>query len=115
MGTRVRRRRGEAEVFWREQVGLWRESGETISGFCRERGLTESAFHFWKRQLGVARKKTARGRPTVDRSQPKLLPVSLAGSTSAPLVLEINGATLRISPGVDAALLRTVLASLEAR
>jgi hypothetical protein len=34
--------KAEREVFWRQ-------SELTITEFCRKRGLTESAFHLWKR------------------------------------------------------------------
>jgi len=90
---------------------LWRESGQTIRGFCREEGLVESAFHFWKRELlGSAGKGAARSDP----SAPRFVPVSASGPMAAPLTLEFHGATLRIEAGVDAQLLRTVLESLRA-
>lgn len=53
MAKRVRLPKAERESFWRSQISDWAQGGQTISGFCRERGLTESAFHFWKRQLGL--------------------------------------------------------------
>ncbi len=51
MAKRVRRSKAEQEAFWRLHFDDWRQSGQTISGLCRERGLTESAFHLWKREL----------------------------------------------------------------
>jgi hypothetical protein len=40
--------------------------------------------------------------------------VSVAGLWGSPITLKIHGATLRIEPGVDVELLRTVLQSLKA-
>ncbi len=53
MAKRVRLPKAERESFRRRQINDCAQGGQTISGFCRERGLTESAFHLWKRQLGL--------------------------------------------------------------
>lgn len=109
MAKRVRLSKAEREAFWRRQFNDWRQSGQTITAFCRERGLTESAFHLWKRELRLQTKprhsKTAVPRPAA----PRLVPVSLAALPTSALTLEVNGATLRVEPGADEALLRTVL------
>ena len=42
---------GSREAYWRRQVGAWERSGESVRGYCRSRGLSESGFHFWKREL----------------------------------------------------------------
>jgi hypothetical protein len=53
MAKRVRLPKAERESFWRRQINDWARGGQTITGYCRERGLTKSAFHLWKRQLGL--------------------------------------------------------------
>jgi hypothetical protein len=109
MAKRVRRSRAEREAFWRRQFDDWRQSGQTITAFCREQGLTESAFHLWKRELRL-QKKHRNSRTTAPRqSAPRLVPVSVAAIPTSALTLEVHGATLRIEPGADEALLRTVL------
>jgi hypothetical protein len=35
----------------RERVGVWSTSGLTVREFCRQQGVTEASFHFWKREL----------------------------------------------------------------
>ncbi len=112
MAKRLRRSRAESEAYWRRLIREQQQSGQAIRGFCREQGVTESAFHFWKRELRVNRRKCATG--TVDPSPPTLMPVSVIGPMTSPLTLELGGATLRIEVGVDAELLRTVLESLRA-
>ena len=109
MAKRVRRSRAEREVFWRRQFDDWQQSGQTITAFCREHGLTESAFHLWKREL---RLQTKPGQSTTNARRPlapRLVPVSLAALPTSALILDVHGATLRIEPGADEALLRTVL------
>ena len=109
MAKRLRLSKAEREAFWRRQFNDWRQSGQTITAFCREHELTESAFHLWKRELRLL---TKPGHSTTNArrpSAPRLVPVSLAALPTAALTLEVNGATLRIEPSADEALLRTVL------
>ena len=42
------------EEFWRNTIREQAASGKTISDFCRERGLTYSNFHRWKRTISEA-------------------------------------------------------------
>lgn len=109
MAKRVRLSKAEREALWRRQFDDWQRSGQTITAFCRERGLTESAFHLWKRQLRLQKKP---GHSTTNARRPlapRLAPVSVAALPMSALTLEVHGATLRIDPGVDDGLLRTVL------
>jgi hypothetical protein len=109
MAKRVRRSKAEREAFWHRQFDDWQQSGLTITAFCRQRGLTESAFHLWKRELRLQTKprhsKTTEPRPSL----PRLVPVSVAALPTSALTLEVHRATLRIEPGADEALLRSVL------
>ncbi len=112
MVKRQRRSRAESSEYWRQQIAGWKQSGQTIRAFCSERNLTESQFHLWKRKLGVMRAKTS-AEPGKD-STPAFVPVSVASLRGSSITLKIHGATLRIEPGVDVELLRTVLQSLKA-
>jgi len=99
-------------VYWRQQNADWKQSGQKIRAFCRERNLTESQFHLWKRKLGAKPTRTPTG--TVKDPTPAFVPVSVAGLRGSPITLKIHGATLRIEPGVDVELLRAVLRTLKA-
>jgi hypothetical protein len=113
MAKRVRLPKAERESFWRNQISDWAQGGQTISGFCRERGLTESAFHLWKRQLGLKTSRRHTGKKKSQTSAPRLVPISVAAMPTSALTLEVNGATLHIESGVNEALLRTVLNALK--
>lgn len=89
--------------YWRDVIQQQAASGQSVSTFCAERGLTEQSLYSWRKRLG------------------EQTPVSFAlvttgrtgQSPSAPLELELDaGHRLRIPCGVDAATLRTVLAVL---
>ncbi len=112
MVKRQRRSRADSLEYWRQQIADWKQSGQTIRAFCSQWNLTESQFHLWKRMLGVKRTKTSAG--SVNGPTPAFVPVSVAGPRGSPIMLKIHGATLRIEPGVDVELLRTVLQSLKA-
>lgn len=81
-------------------------SGQPVSVFCAERGLTEQSFYSWRKRLS------------------RKAPVSFAlvssdgsaGNPGAALELEFGaGQRLGIPCGVDAATLRTVLTVLRER
>jgi hypothetical protein len=107
MAKRVRLPKAEREAFWRRQINDWAQGGQTISGFCRECGLTVSAFHLWKRELGLKSSRRHIGRKKSHSSAPRLVPISIAAMPTSALTLEVNGATLHIEPGVEEVLLRT--------
>ena len=51
---------GERAAFWRTVIGEWSSSGQTKVAFCKVRGLSPSAFHWWKGEL--ARRDAAQGK-----------------------------------------------------
>src|SRR5437588_4987415 len=110
MAKRVRLPKGEREAFWRHQIDDWAQGGQTISGFCRERGLTESAFHLWKRQLGLKTSRRHTGTKKSHSSVPRRVPITIAALPTSALTVEVNGATRHIESGVDEVLLRTLCA-----
>lgn len=55
------RRDSVLERAWRGRVAGWATSGLGVRAFCRQQGLSEASFHFWKRELR-ARDAAAGGR-----------------------------------------------------
>lgn len=56
--TRSRRSGPERERYWREVVRGQVESGQSVRAYCRDAGVKESAFYWWRREL--ARRSGAR-------------------------------------------------------
>jgi transposase-like protein len=72
MKKRNRRVDAQKQAYWQGVVRRWRESGQTVRGFCRAEGLRESAFFFWRRELA------RRNQPAeaVSRPAPKAPPAT---------------------------------------
>jgi len=92
---------------WAERIAAQRRSGTSVKQFCKEQGLTEYSFYAWRKRL----QETGPVRfALVDRSPGRQ---ERAAEAALELVLA-TGERLRISAGVDAATLRTVLDVLRA-
>jgi hypothetical protein len=129
-GGRTRSR----ETQWRKVLAEWAKSGLTQTAFCRERGVSLSAFGWWKGEL--ARRDAERGSKRKAKRHASgsrgrttgFLPVRVVGSResgsaggqvglgdgSAGLeVVLVNGRRVRVGSAVDAELLATVVRVLE--
>ena len=92
--------------YWGNLVQQHAASGQPVSIFCSQRGLTEQSFYSWRKRL--SREATVSfALVSTDGS---------AGNAGASLELELGaGQRLRIPCGVDATTLRTVLTVLRER
>lgn len=124
MRTAKRDRRKEA--FWRKAIGGHRRSGLCVRAWCREHGLSEPSFHWWRREL-VRRDGESRSGPAHEPQAISLVPVhvttdpSTAGEFDAsawngsPGRIEIvlpNQGRVRLTGPVDRQALTDVLAVL---
>ena len=92
---------------WAERIAAQQSSGVSVKQFCKEKRLTEYSFYAWRKRL----QQTGPVRfALVDRSPGRQ---ERAAEAALELVLA-TGERLRISAGVDAATLRTVLYVLRA-
>jgi transposase-like protein len=87
--------------YWSKLIAEQEAGGQKVRPFCRERGIGEPAFYYWRKRL---RKSTP--------VRFALLETTPAGPGSTASALELvlrNGERLRIGHEVDAATLRMVL------
>jgi transposase len=135
MKKRIRRSDPQKQAHWEEVIRGWKESGQSVRGYCRAEGLRESAFYFWRRKLerrarssgtvGQAPARASRRLSEPRRGTPSFLPVRVTGPVSessgpaeaAPGVEIIlaRGCTIRVPQGFDRQTLADVLAVLEVR
>ena len=102
---------------WRTKVEAWRTSGQRLSTWAREQGISRDALEYWKQQFSDKASASVRERSNGPLT---LVPVQPATSALAPSPIEIMFDTrpslrLSLSPGFDAASLARVLDVLEAR
>jgi hypothetical protein len=94
---------------WRRRINDWRASGLSVRDFCARHGLATASFYNWRRAL---ERRVAEG--------PAFVPVQVVADAvpaqaSALEVVLVDGRTVRVAPGFDAATLRQLLAVLEGR
>ncbi len=124
---------------WRELVGRWQQSGQTVREFCRIAEVKESAFYWWKRRLARPRVRGGENRraeasvpprkPAEVRTGPagpvgpkaaRFLPVRVVrdraseGNSGVEICWD-NGCRVRLERGFDRQTLVDVVAVLEAR
>ena len=144
MEKRVRRSDPTKERYWRGVVRGQEGSGQSVREYCREAGVKEAAFSWWRRELarrgsgrkmvrqrtrtGTPQSGTTSGRKTVARRASgkgsTFLPVRVctdrtgAVPTDRAAGVDIHlgdGRMVRVGPGVDRQTLVDVLAALEVR
>ncbi len=87
---------------WEEELARWRKSGQPLSVWAREHGLSRDALEYWKRKLQGAQGGTL-----------TLIPVALPSVAAAPLELLLGTRRLVLPPGFDSESLRRALVVLE--
>jgi hypothetical protein len=123
---------------WQAIVRGHQASGQSVRAYCRQAGIEESAFYWWRRELARRSEERSDGFPS-GRKAPRsrstrsavrgtpgamadvgFLPVQVAAGgclkAGGSLELVLGGErVLRIPPGFDRQTLREVLAVLEVR
>ena len=104
--------RQEEWVRWRGLLSEQQESGQSIAGFCRERGLPVWQFYEWRKRL------RAKTEPFVAvevvASEPAPLPTLPAPVLSAPMEVRLrSGRNLLVGPDFEASHLCRLLRVLE--
>lgn len=102
----MKQRRKNTWTKWRELISEQARSGQTVTAFCRERGLCRSYFFAWKKRLG-------------EDTTTKFLEVQLRdAASSAPRDTRVeirlpNGRSLVVGRGFDIEHVRALLALVE--
>ena len=88
-------------------IAEWERSGQTINEFCRRRGINESTFGWWRREIGRAEKQT---------SAVELVEIETSSSSPQRAVEVVlpNGISLRVPGGFERRALEEILAIVRA-
>ena len=114
----------ERRAYWDGVIQQQAASGLSISAFCREHGVAEGSFFYWRRKLtegqpqavaGAESEKSRAGR-SVHKTTAKFVPVEIpapTGSTRANCEVVLpNGCRVIVPTQCDAGLLREILDAL---
>jgi hypothetical protein len=102
-----RQRDPERERFWRRTFSAWQASGQTIREYCEQHDVTETSFHYWRREL---RQRDAQGLNR--RTSPAFVPVRVIPSTTVAVKIRCpSGHVVTLSAG-DVSVLRGLFAAL---
>ena len=99
--------RADQEAFWRKTLSDRLQSGLSIRAFCEREGLSEPAYHYWRREL--------KKRDAEQTAATSFLPVEVQLPATPIEIVFSHGTTVRVGNGCDRATLETVLAALEQR
>ena len=80
-------------------------SGLTNKEFCRQRGISEKSFYYWRRKLR---------QQIVESASPQLVQLDPVPETGDMLRIQYRGAELRLPDGVDLEAVAALLRSLQA-
>jgi transposase-like protein len=91
---------------WRERIAEQERSGMSVRKFCKERGIAEHLFFYWRKRLRTDQQPVRFA--LVERGA---APAEPTGKAELELVL-VSGERLRIGTGVDVTTLRMVVEAL---
>jgi hypothetical protein len=108
------------EKYWQEIIEQQKESGKSQTQFCKDEGLTDSTFCYWKGVLAKRQKGINQAKPSLENKV--ALPfvtlkvpdsVDFNGKRDPAEQIEISKIVLRISASTDNSTLTCILQSLE--
>ena len=102
--------RAELWTKWRGLVSEQSQSGQTVSAFCRDRGLRDSLFYDWKKRI---REGEAAKFVEVKLKEPGEQRTPAPERFPAIEIRLSNGRSILVERGFDASHLRALLAVLE--
>jgi hypothetical protein len=105
--AKAERNGSSREPYWRRMIDQWRRSGRSIAAFCRDEGLNQGTFYWWRWQLKRR-----------DQPKPAFLPVRVIADKPAMPgggieVVLADGRCLRVGAGFDPHTLMQVAGLLE--
>ncbi len=101
--------RTQQQAIWRERVGEWARSGQSVTAFCRRRHLATWSLYLWRKRLKATRAQQADQAPSFVEIN---LPPVDTPAWACELELK-NGRKLRFQGGVPAQQLAELATALE--
>jgi len=100
----------EKRQFWQMVMETWQDSGLSVRQFCKNEGLSEPSFYFWRRKLNQTKSTPGSQQATVSGA---FIEVSIPSNAPAALELVLSsGNILRIGTAADSSALSRVISVL---
>ena len=96
-----------SEQRWRDIIKDCQESGQSIRSYCLRRGISEGAFHYWRKKLPRQLEPKLNPTPT-----PTFVPVRLLNQTSFQIKVHCPSGHRVSIAGMDNQTLSSLFASL---
>jgi hypothetical protein len=112
-----KQRDGRREARWREIIAEHQRSGLGVRAFCRAKGVRETAFYYWRRELQRRHGEQVQRREDEPSAAPMFVPVHLAEHIAPLSSIEIvlpTGCHVHVTGPVDRQALTDVLTALHA-
>ncbi len=98
------------QAYWQGKITEWAQSGQPVSVWCAEHGVSPGRFYLWRRRLQVG------DIPTVSATPLTLVPIPQARpATSSGLEIVVGSTRVVLSRDFDPATLHRVLEVLGER
>jgi transposase len=109
---KTRRRHADREQFWRDTIAAWKESGQSVRGFCTARGVAEATFFARRRELA---NRVLSPRPAATHGpSPTFAAVRVIPDPTVEIVLP-GGLLVRVPVGADPTAVAHLVAALGGR
>jgi hypothetical protein len=103
----AKQRDPERERFWRTTMAEWQASDLSIRSYCWQHRLTETAFHYWRREL---RQRDAK--PVSRSAASPFVPVTVIPAATLTVEVRCPSGHVVTVPAADAGMLRQLFAAL---
>jgi hypothetical protein len=105
------------EAFWRGHVEAWGSRGGTLGAYCREWGLSEGSFYYWRKKFEQQQQQHPGG-PACGGERGLSFVEVRAASAECGAAIEVGlvgGRRIGVHPGFDGPTLARVVEVLEGR
>ncbi|MEQ6389265.1 IS66 family insertion sequence element accessory protein TnpB [Bacillaceae bacterium S4-13-58] len=102
----------EKRIEWKSRVESWKQSGLSVSKWCKEHDLKDYQMHYWIKKFDPEMKRGKR-----QSSNTQWLAVQVADETESVargnILIHVGEISVEVQPGVDSKLLTDVIRALQ--
>ena len=99
---------------WRERIAAWQASGLRVGAYCRQHGLIETSFHYWKRELRArdAAASLVATKSTSEKSRPAFIPLTVISAATTSVEVRCPSGHVVCLPSCEVSVLASLFAAL---